>query len=49
MAINMNLFLQQEIKVLWAKNERKIKKKARKRASLGNDLFISVGEGRDCV
>jgi hypothetical protein len=26
-----------------------MKKKARKRASLGNDLFISVQEGRDRI
>jgi uncharacterized small protein (DUF1192 family) len=49
MAMNMNLLLQQEIKVLRAENERKMKKKARKRASLGNDLFISVQEGRDRI
>ncbi|RJE26016.1 hypothetical protein PHISCL_01618 [Aspergillus sclerotialis] len=45
MAMNTNLLLQQEIKVLRAENKRKLKKKARKRASLGNDLFISVHEG----
>jgi hypothetical protein len=49
MAMNTNLLLQQEIKVLRAENERKMKKKARKRASLGNDLFISVREGRDRI
>jgi hypothetical protein len=49
MAMNMNLLLQQEIKVLRAENERKMKKKVRKRASLGNDLFISVQEGRDRI
>lgn len=47
--MNMNLFLHQEIKVLQAEGERKIKKKARKRASLGNDLFISVQEGREHI
>lgn len=49
MAMNMNLLLQQEIKVLRAENERKKKKKARKRAVLGDDLFISVQEGRDRI
>ncbi|XP_077660889.1 uncharacterized protein AFUA_5G04110 [Aspergillus fumigatus Af293] len=49
MAMNINLLLQQEIKVLRAENERKMKKKARKRASLGNDLFISMQEGRDRI
>jgi hypothetical protein len=49
MAMNMNLLLQEEIKALRAENERKIKKKAKKRASLGNDLFISVQEGRDRI
>lgn len=45
MAMNTNLLLQQEIKVLRAENKRKLKKKTRKRASLGNDLFISVHKG----
>jgi hypothetical protein len=49
MAMNMNLLLQQEIRVLQAENERKMKKKARKHASLGNNLFISVQEGRDRI
>jgi hypothetical protein len=49
MAMNMNLLLQQEIRVLRAENERKMKKKARKHASLGNNLFISVQEGRDRI
>jgi hypothetical protein len=49
MAMNMNLLLQQETKVLRAENERKLKKKARKRASLGNDLFIFVQEGCDRI
>jgi hypothetical protein len=49
MAMNMNVLLQEEIKVLRSENERKIKKKARKRESLGNALFISVQEGRDRI
>ena len=44
-AMNTNLLLQQEIKVLQTENEWKMKKKARKRTALGNDLFISVQEG----
>ena len=46
MVMNMNLLLQQEIKVLRVENERKIKKKARKHARLGNDLFLSIQEGQ---
>lgn len=49
MSMNMNLFLQQETKELRAENERKIKKKARKHASLGIDLFLFVQEGREHV
>jgi hypothetical protein len=49
MAMNANLLLQQEIKVLRAENEQKLKKKARKRVNLGNNLFISVQEGRDRI
>ena len=49
MAMNTNLLLQQEIKVLQTENERKMKKKARKRTALGNDLFISVQEGREHI
>ena len=49
MAMNTNLLLQQEIKVLRAENERKLKKKVRKHASLGNDLFLSIQEGRDRI
>ena len=48
MAMNTNLLLQQEIKVLWTENEWKTKK-ARKRASMGDNLFISVHEGRECI
>ena len=49
MAMNMNLLLRQEIKVLRAENEREKKKKTRKRASIGENLFISVQEGREHV
>ena len=49
MAMNMNLILQEDIKVLRAENERKMKKKARKHTSLGDDLFISVQEGREHI
>ncbi|ODM22204.1 hypothetical protein SI65_03050 [Aspergillus cristatus] len=45
MAMNMNLLLLQENKVLRAENERKKKKKARTHGSLGTDLFMSVQEG----
>ena len=48
MAMNTNL-LQQEIKVLQSENERKTKKKARRRATLGNDTILSVQEGLDCI
>jgi hypothetical protein len=49
MAMNMNLLLQQEIKVLRAENERKIRKKARRRANLGDDILLSVQEGQNRV
>jgi hypothetical protein len=49
MAMNTNLLLQQEIKVLRAENERKIKKKARRRAILGDDLVLFVQEGQNRV
>lgn len=49
MAINMNLLLLQENKVLRVENEQKIKKKARKRTSIGSDLFIPVQEGGDRI
>jgi hypothetical protein len=42
MAMNANLLLQQEIKVLRAENERKRKKKARRHANLGDDTILSV-------
>lgn len=45
MAMNINLLLQQEIKVLRAENEQKIRKKARRRANLGDDILLSVQEG----
>ena len=49
MAINMNLLLQQEIKVLQVENERKTKKKARRRAAIGNDTILSMQEGLNQV
>jgi hypothetical protein len=49
MVMNMNLLLQQEIKVLHTKNEWKMKKKARKYTSLGNNIFISVQEGHNHI
>jgi hypothetical protein len=49
MAMHMSHLLQQEIKALRTENERKIEKKARKRATLGRYLFISVQEGRDRI
>jgi hypothetical protein len=49
MAMNMNLLLQQEIKGLWAENERKTKKKARRHAILSNDLLLSIQEGQTRV
>ena len=49
MAMNTNLLLQQEIKVLQSENERKTKKKARRCAALGNDTILSVQEGLDCI
>lgn len=42
MAMNMNLLLQEEIKVLRAENERKVKKRVRRRAIVGNDVLLSV-------
>jgi hypothetical protein len=49
MAMKTNLLLQQEIKVLRAENERKIKKRTRRRAVLGNNTLLSVQEGLDRV
>jgi hypothetical protein len=49
MAMNMNLLLRDEIKTLRAENERKIKKKARRRAAIGNDTLLSVQEGQNRV
>jgi hypothetical protein len=49
MAMNMNLLLQQEIKVLRAENERKMRKKARRRVNLGNDTLLSVQEGQSRI
>jgi hypothetical protein len=42
MAINTNLLLRQETKALRAENERKVKKKARRRALLEEDTFLSM-------
>lgn len=47
--MNMNLFLQQESKVLRAENKRKVKKKARARGKIGDDLFLSIDEGQNRV
>jgi hypothetical protein len=49
MAMNTNLLLRQEIKVLREENERKIKKRARRRANLGNDLVLFVQDGQNRV
>ena len=49
MAMNTNLLLHQEIKVLQAENEWKTKKKARRHAVLGNDIILSVQEDLDCI
>jgi hypothetical protein len=49
MAMNTNLLLRQEISVLRAKNERKKRKKARRRAIIGNDLVLFVEEGQSRV
>jgi len=47
--MNVNLLLQQEIKVLQAENKQKMKKKIRKCAILDNDLVLFVQEGQNCV
>lgn len=47
MQMSMNVLLHERIKVLEAENERKTKKKARRHASLGNDLLLSVQEGEN--
>lgn len=49
MAMHTNLLLQQEIKTLRAENERKYRKKARRRALIGNDTLLSVQEGQNRV
>ena len=48
-AMNMNLLLHQEIRTLCTENECKKKKKARRHGPIGNDLFISVQEGRERI
>ena len=45
MAMKTNLLLQQEIKVVQAENKRKIKKRARRHAALGNHALLTVQEG----
>ncbi|ODM14306.1 hypothetical protein SI65_10303 [Aspergillus cristatus] len=47
MQMSMNVLLHERIKVLEAENERKTRKKARRHASLGNDLLLSVQEGEN--
>jgi hypothetical protein len=42
MAMNINLLLQEEIKVLHAENEQKVKKRVRRRALVGNDVLLSI-------
>jgi DDE superfamily endonuclease/Tc5 transposase-like DNA-binding protein/Psq-like protein len=49
MAMNVNNLLQEEIRSLRAENERKVRKKARKHANIGNDTILNVQEGRDRV
>jgi hypothetical protein len=49
MAMNMNLLLQEEIKVLRAENERKVKKRARRHAPVGNIVLLSTQEGYNRV
>lgn len=47
-AMNMNLLLHQEIKVLRAENERKMKK-ARRRGNLSQDTMLSIQEGQERI
>ena len=47
--MNMNLLLQQEIKVLRDENKRKMQKRAERRANIGDDLVLFVQEGQDRV
>ncbi|KKA22268.1 hypothetical protein T310_3703 [Rasamsonia emersonii CBS 393.64] len=49
MAMNMNLLLRDEIRTLRAETERKTRKKARRRAILGNDTLLSVQEGQNRI
>ena len=42
MVMNINLLLQEEIKVLRAENEQKVKKRVRRCAIVGNDVFLFV-------
>lgn len=47
--MNANIFLHQEIKALRAQNERKVKKRARRNATLCTDTNLSVQEGQNQV
>lgn len=49
MAMDMNILLHQEIKILQAENERKIMKKARRRGNLGQDTMLSIQEGQERI
>jgi hypothetical protein len=48
-SICKNLLLEQRVKVLEAENKRKKAKNARRRATLGTDIILSVQEGQDRV
>lgn len=45
--MSMNVLFHEQKKTLEAENERKTRKKARKHASLGNDLLLSVQGGEN--
>jgi hypothetical protein len=47
--MNTKLLLQQEIKGLRDENERKMRKRARRRAILGDDIVLFVQEGQNRV
>ena len=47
--MHTNLLLQQKIKAVQAENEQKYKKKARKRAIIGNDSLLIVQEEENRV
>ena len=46
-AMSANIFLHQEIKALRAQNERKVKKRARRNATLCTDTILPVQEGQN--